>query len=52
MEQSCGPLSVEMFPRKHCDFSTYLDKRERTQSGAFAEMKFNDYGTVLLAPGS
>jgi hypothetical protein len=22
MEQCCGPLAVELFPGKHCDFST------------------------------
>jgi hypothetical protein len=27
MEQSCGPLSVEIFPGKHCDFSTYVAMR-------------------------
>jgi hypothetical protein len=27
MEQSCGPLSVETIPGKHCDFSIYLAKR-------------------------
>jgi hypothetical protein len=29
MEQSCGPLAVEIVPGKDCDFSTYLDKKER-----------------------
>jgi hypothetical protein len=29
MEQCVGPLSVEIFPGKHCDFSTYLEKRAR-----------------------
>jgi hypothetical protein len=52
MEQSCGSLAIETFPRKHCDFSTYLAKGARAQSGAFAEMLFPDYGTMLLSPGS
>jgi hypothetical protein len=47
MEQSCGPLAVEMVPEEHCDFSTYLAKREKSQSGACAEVQFPDYGTVL-----
>jgi hypothetical protein len=33
MEQSCDPLAVEIFPGKHCDFSTYLAKRARAQYG-------------------
>jgi hypothetical protein len=33
-EQGCGPLAVEMIPGKHCDFSTYLTKTARAQSGA------------------
>jgi hypothetical protein len=52
MEQSCGPLSEEIVPGKQCDFSTYLAKRARTQSGACAEVQFPDYGTVLWSPGS
>jgi hypothetical protein len=52
MEQCCGHLAVEMIPRKHCDFSTYLTKRARAQSAACAEVQFPDYGTVLLSPGS
>jgi hypothetical protein len=28
------------FSRKHCDFSTYLPKRERAQYGACAKAKF------------
>jgi hypothetical protein len=51
MEQCCGPLSVEIIQGKHCDFSTYLTKRARAQSGACAELKFPDYGTVLWSPG-
>jgi hypothetical protein len=47
MEQSCGPLEVEKVPSKHCDFSTYLAKRARAESGAFAEVNFSDYGTEL-----
>jgi hypothetical protein len=52
MEQSCGPVSVEIFKGKHSNFSTYLAKRPRTQSFACAEVKFSDYGTVLWSPGS
>jgi hypothetical protein len=40
-------LAVEIFPRKHCDFSTYLAKRARAQSGACAEVQFPDYGKEL-----
>jgi hypothetical protein len=47
MEQSSGPLAVEMIPGKHCNFSTYLAKRGRAQSGACAEEQFPDYGTEL-----
>jgi hypothetical protein len=47
MEQICGPLAVEMILRKHCDFSTYLAKSARAQSGACAEVQFPDYGTEL-----
>jgi hypothetical protein len=36
MEQSCGPLSVEMIPRKDKDFSTNLP-RERELSLAHAQ---------------
>jgi hypothetical protein len=50
--QCCGPLAVEMIPEKHCDFSTYLTKRARAQSGACAELQYPDFGTVLWAPGS
>jgi hypothetical protein len=52
MEQSTCPLAVEMFPGKHCDFSTYLAKTARDQSGACAEVLFADYGTVLWSPSS
>jgi hypothetical protein len=52
MEQCFGPLAVEIIPGKHCDFSTYLTKRARAQSGACAEVQFTDYGTVLWSPGS
>jgi hypothetical protein len=52
MEQSCGPLSVEIVPGKHCDFSTYLAKIARAHSGACAEVKFPDYGKMLWSPGS
>jgi hypothetical protein len=47
MEQSCVRLAVELVPGKHCDFRTYLAKRARAQSGAWAEEHFPDYGTVL-----
>jgi hypothetical protein len=52
MEQISGPLAVEIVPRKHCNFSTYLAKRARAQSGASAEVQFPDYRTLLWAPGS
>jgi hypothetical protein len=52
MEQYCGPLAVEIFPGKHGDFSTSLAKRARAQSGARAEVKFPDYGTMLWTPCS
>jgi hypothetical protein len=45
-------LAAEMFPGKHCDFSTYLAMMAKAQSGAFAEVKFPDYGTVLWSCGS
>jgi hypothetical protein len=47
MEQRFCPLAVEIVPGKHCDFSTYLAKRARAQSGACAEVKFPDHGTEL-----
>jgi hypothetical protein len=47
MEQSCGLLSVEIVPRKHWVFSTYLAKRARVQSGACAKVQFSDYGTEI-----
>jgi hypothetical protein len=49
MEQFCEPLNVEIIPGKHCDFSTYLAKRARAQSGACAEVQIPDHGTVLWA---
>jgi hypothetical protein len=52
MEHSCGPLAAEIVPGKHCDFSTYLDKRARAQFVACAEVQFPDYGTVLWSLGS
>jgi hypothetical protein len=52
MEQYYGPLAVEIFPEKHCDFSNYLTKRARTQSVACAEVRFPYYGTELWSPGS
>jgi hypothetical protein len=50
MEECCGQQAVEIFPGKHCDFSTYLAKRAGAQSGACAEEQFPDYGTVLWSP--
>jgi hypothetical protein len=50
-EQRCGPLAIEMVPGKHSDFSPYIAKRARDQSGACAEMQFPDYGTELWSPG-
>jgi hypothetical protein len=47
MEHRSGPLAEDIVPRKHCDFSTYLPKRERAPSGACADVKFPHYGTVL-----
>jgi hypothetical protein len=47
IEQCSGPLTVEIFPGKHCIFSTYLAKRGRAQSGAYAEVQYPDYRTVL-----
>jgi hypothetical protein len=43
---------VEIFPGKHCDFSTYVAMRTRAQSGACAEMQFPDNGTELWSLGS
>jgi hypothetical protein len=47
MELCCGHLAVKMIPGNHCDFSTYLTKRAIAQSGACAELRFPDFGTVL-----
>jgi hypothetical protein len=52
MEQSSEPLTVEIVPGKYCDFSTYLAKRARAQSGACAELQFPDYGILPWSPGS
>jgi hypothetical protein len=52
IKQICGPLSVEIIPGQHCNFSTSLAKRAKAQSGACAEVQFLDYGTVLWSPGS
>jgi hypothetical protein len=52
MEQKSGPLAVEIIAGKLCDFSTYLAKRARAQSGACAEVQIPDYGTVLWSSGS
>jgi hypothetical protein len=50
MEQSYGPLALEIILGKHCNISTYLAKRTSVQSGAFAEVQFTDYETVLWSP--
>jgi hypothetical protein len=47
VEQSSEPLAVEIFPGKHCDFSNYLAKRARAQSGARVEMPFPEYVTEM-----
>jgi hypothetical protein len=52
MEQRCSPLAIVFVPGKHCDFSTYLARRGRAESGACAEVQFPDYGTVLWSPDS
>jgi hypothetical protein len=52
LEQSCSPLAVEIVPGKHCDFSTYIEKRTTAQSGACAEVQFPNYGTELWSPGT
>jgi hypothetical protein len=52
MEQCCGFLSVEIIPGNHCDFSTYLTKRAKTQSDVCAEVHFPNYGTVLWSRDS
>jgi hypothetical protein len=43
MEQSCGLLAVENFAGEHWVFSTYLAKRARAQSVAWAKVQFPDY---------
>jgi hypothetical protein len=52
MEQISGSLAVEIVPGKHCDFSTYLEKRARVQSGACKEEHFPDYGIEMWSPVS
>jgi hypothetical protein len=49
MQQCSGPLAVEVVPGKQSDFSTYLAKTARVQSGACSEVQFLDYGTVLFS---
>jgi hypothetical protein len=34
LEQCSSHLAVEIVPGNHCDFSTYLTKKARAQSGA------------------
>jgi hypothetical protein len=41
-----------MIPGKHYDFSTYLTKRARAESGACGVLQFPDYVPVLWSPGS
>jgi hypothetical protein len=50
VEQCSGLLAVEIIPRKHLDFSTYLAKRARAQSVSCAEVQFPDYETKLWSP--
>jgi hypothetical protein len=38
-----GLGQYKFFQEKHCDFSTYLAKRARAQSGTCAEVQFSDY---------
>jgi hypothetical protein len=52
IEQRFGNLALERDPEKHSDFSTYLAKRARAQSGACAEVQFPDYGTELCSPAN
>jgi hypothetical protein len=52
MEQCWGPPAVEIFAGKHCDFSPYLAKVARAQSGACTEVQFPDYGTEMWSTGS
>jgi hypothetical protein len=52
MEQSCGPLAVEIVPANHCDFRSYLANRARAKSGACAEVQFPYYESELGSPGS
>jgi hypothetical protein len=52
MEECFCTVAVEIVQGKHCDFSNYLAKRAGYQSGAYAEVQFPDYGTVLWSPGS
>jgi hypothetical protein len=41
------PWQEKLLPGKHCDFSTYLATRARTQSGSCGEVQYPDYGTEL-----
>jgi hypothetical protein len=52
MKQSCDFLALEIVSEEHCEFSNYLAKRARSQSGACAEVQFPDYGTELWSTGS
>jgi hypothetical protein len=47
MEQSCGPLSVEIVPGMHCDSAPILPREREYKSVACAEVQFPDYGTVF-----
>jgi hypothetical protein len=51
MEQTFGPLAVEIVPGSDCYFSTYLAKRARAQTGSLAVVQFPDYGRVLWSLG-
>jgi hypothetical protein len=51
MEESSGPLAIEIVLGKHNYLNTYLAKRAGAQSGACAEVHFPDYGTVLWSLG-
>jgi hypothetical protein len=46
-----APVSSN-YSRKALDFITYLAKRARAQSGAYAEVQFPDNGTELRSPDS
>jgi hypothetical protein len=45
-------MSVEIVPRKHFDFRTYLAKKARAKTGTCAKVQFHDYGTELWSHGN